>query len=325
MPESDGATGRIFEIQRFSIHDGPGIRTTVFLQGCPLRCVWCHNPEGRASSPLLSFQPDKCVGCGYCFRVCPRSAHQMLDGAHVLDRERCAACGSCAAECYARALELVGGEATVEEVLTEVLADRPFYETSGGGMTLSGGEPLIQIDFAAALLRAARRENLHCCVETCGFVPFFRLEGVLPFVDLFLYDLKDMDDGRHVEFTGGSSARIIENLGRLHDRGACIRLRLPLIPGYNDRDDHFAAVADLVHSLPGLAGVELMPYHRLGTSKLPRFGLEQGDEVTPPAAAAVDRWIDRFADLGVDLLNRRSGETVKTSSSRKSSSHVSRR
>ncbi len=148
----------MFDIQRFSIHDGPGIRTTVFLKGCPLRCVWCHNPEGQGGEPLLSFVPSRCVACGFCVRACPRQAHQMGPDGHRLDRARCVVCGACAAECYAGALEVIGRDMTVAEVMEEVLADRPFYATSGGGLTLSGGEPLSQADFAAALLEAARGE-----------------------------------------------------------------------------------------------------------------------------------------------------------------------
>jgi pyruvate formate lyase activating enzyme len=316
MPEP---TGRLFEIQRFSIHDGPGIRTTVFFQGCPLRCLWCHNPEGRATGPLLSFQEDRCVGCGHCFRACPQHAHGMEDGQRVLARDECVVCGLCAAGCPARALELIGREFTIDEVLDEALPDRPFYETSGGGLTLSGGEPLYQIDFAVRLLEAAGQAGLHCAVETCGFVPFPHLERVLPRVDLFLYDIKETDANRHVEYTGVAHRRILDNLRRLHARGARIRLRLPVIPGHNDRPDHFAEAAGLVRSLPSLEGVELMPYHRLGTSKLSRLGLGKGPDVEPPASATVDAWIDQFARLGVRLLNRKQSDLL---SSRKSTAHA---
>jgi pyruvate formate lyase activating enzyme len=302
-------SGRIFEIQRFSIHDGPGIRTTVFMQGCPLRCLWCHNPEGIPAQSLVSFQPDKCIGCGQCFRACLHHAHSMVEDRHALDRRLCVACGTCMEGCYARALELVGRQATVAEVVAEVLRDRPFYETSGGGMTLSGGEPTLQIDFAEALLRAAREEGLHCCVETCGSAPPGHFERLLPLVDLFLFDLKETDEARHREFTGAPIGRILENLHLLHDRGAHVVLRLPLVPDYNARDEHFAAVAELAHSLPRLEGVELMPYHRLGTSKLDRLGLDppRRVEVPPPDAATLEAWIGRFAALGVEVLNHKPG------------------
>ncbi len=297
--------GRVFDIQRFSIHDGPGIRTTVFVKGCPMRCTWCHNPEGIGTESVLSFIPDRCIGCGYCHRVCPRGAHAMVDDVHVLDRGKCRACGTCAAECYAGALEIIGYEITAAEALAKVLRDRPFYETSAGGMTISGGEPLMQIDFTEALLTAAREEGLHCCLETCGYADWPRLERIADLVDLFFYDLKDMDDARHVEVTGLSNELILANLRRLHDRGAEIVLRLPIVPGCNDRDDHFSAVAALTRSMPKLRGVEIMPYHRLGEGKRERLGLpastmgrtSNSDELLP-------RWIERFRELGVEVVNQ---------------------
>jgi pyruvate formate lyase activating enzyme len=298
-------TGRIFEIQRFSIHDGPGIRTTVFMKGCPMRCIWCHNPEGISSKPDLSFLPEKCIGCGACFRLCRNEAHRIEERpspdpqkagqtlqVHVLDRTRCVVCGACTTECYAKALELAGREVTVDEVIGEVVRDRPFYETSGGGLTLSGGEPLFQIDFAEALLRRAKEEGLHCCMETCGFGEWGRLERLLPLVDLFLYDLKETDPDHHAEFTGVSNDLILRNLRALHERGATIRLRCPIIPGCNDRDEHFAGIASLAGELPNLEGVELMPYHRLGESKVGRFGFDRTGRPTPesPANGAVSGW-----------------------------------
>ena len=302
------ATGRIFEIQRFSIHDGPGIRTTVFLQGCPLSCLWCHNPEGRSGQALISFQPDKCIDCGYCFATCQQEAHQRQQGRHVIDRDACLTCGACTVECYSGALEKVGREAAVDEVLATVLEDEPFYALSGGGMTLSGGEPLCQFDFAQALLAAARERKIHTVVETCGAVPFAHLKKAAPFVELFLYDLTETDAERHREFTGMTNELVIENLKRLYQDvgGARIRLRLPLIPGYNDRPEHFAKVVDLVSLLPGLEGVEIMPYHRLGASKPDRFGLPAGIDLEPPSAATVDGWIEVFTRLGLPVVNRKS-------------------
>lgn len=313
MPDRAGKPiGRVFEIQRFSIHDGPGIRTTVFLQGCPLHCLWCHNPEGRAASSLLSYQADKCVACGECVRTCPRHGHLMLDGRHAFDRRVCAVCGRCAAVCPSGALELVGRQVTVDEVVQACLPDLPFYRDSGGGITLSGGEPLCQIEFATALLASARAAGLHCAVETSGAVPFDHLERVLPLVDLFLYDLKETDEARHREFTGASNPGIIDNLGQLCSRGARVRLRLPLIPGLNDRPDHFTAIAALVASLPPLDGVELMPYHRLGLAKRERLGLEDDPAlvIDPPSVAMIDGWIDSLADLGVTVLNRAASAAI---------------
>ena len=295
--------GRIFEIQRFSIHDGPGIRTTVFLKGCPLKCRWCHNPEGISPKPHLSFLPGKCIGCGYCLKACRRHAHRVVDGKHVLDRSLCQVCGECTKECYAGALELVGRDVTVGEVLDEVMRDKPFYLTSGGGMTLSGGEPLMQMDFTEALLKGARDERLHCCVETSGFAEFSQFERILSLVDLFLYDIKDIDDERHMQYTGVHNDVILRNVKKLHDHGAKVRLRLPIVPGWNDRDDHFRGVADLAKSMPNLDGIEIMPYHLLGTSKLDRMGFRRSEwiESRMPERETVERWISRFAELGVNV------------------------
>lgn len=299
-------TGIIFDIQRFSIHDGPGIRTTVFLKGCPLRCLWCHNPEGVSPQRHLSFLPATCIGCGYCVRVCPRQVHEIdPEKGHLLHRERCRVCGDCARGCYAKALEVVGRQVSVAEVLSEVLRDRAFYEASAGGMTLSGGEPLMQIDFTAALLGAARAEGLHTAVETCGHAPWEHLERILPDVDLFLYDVKETDPARHIQYTGAPCTLIQSNLRALHARGAHILVRLPLIPGLNDRPDHLDAVAELSRDMPGLQGFEIMPYHRLGTAKRERMGItEEGDhDFTAPDTEQVATWAENLRSRGVKVLN----------------------
>ena len=297
-------TGAIFDIQRFSIHDGPGIRTTVFFKGCPLNCAWCHNPEGISRAHLLSFRPALCIGCGYCFRTCPLQCHRMEDGKHFLERARCEACGRCAAECYAGALELVGREASVEGIMREVLRDKAFYDNSGGGLTLSGGEPLMQPDFAFALLGAAKDAGLHCCVETSGCAARASFDLVRPKVDLFLYDIKETDSARHVEFTGRPNDQILANLRHLHGEGANIILRLPMIPGYNDRPDHFDGIAALARDLPGLKGVEIMPYHQLGENKVERFAMNQSAraKAAAPEPGIVDDWVRELRRRGVNVL-----------------------
>jgi glycyl-radical enzyme activating protein len=308
MLESNSSTtrGMIFEIQRFSIHDGPGIRTTVFLKGCPLHCLWCHNPEGQSPNQQLSYLPAKCIACGSCAAACPYGAHRMVNGVHLFDRSLCQLDGACARECWPQALEMVGKQVTVEEVMAEVLRDLPFYQNSGGGITLSGGEPLAQLLFSRDLLGSARKYGLHTAVETCGFAPYGAFKEILSSVDLFLYDIKDMNNQRHMEFTGKPNTTILANLRQLHDAGAQIILRLPLIPGYNDQSDHFSALAELVKSLPHLAGVEIMPYHRLGSSKHERFGTVPTipAEILAAEPSVVAEWVNTLAELGVTTLNQ---------------------
>ena len=296
--------GMIFDIQRFSIHDGPGIRTTVFMKGCPLRCLWCHNPEGTSIEPGLSFLPDRCIGCGYCFRACPRSGHRMEDGKHILVRDECVVCGSCTEECYAGALEYIGREATVDEVLETVMRDQPFYETSGGGVTLSGGEPMMQIEFTEAILTESKARGLHTCVETSGHTQYEYIERIGSLVDLFLYDVKEMDNDRHIEYTGVPNTLLLANLQRLHDSGAAILIRVPMIPGLNDRPDNFQGLANLAARLPHIQGIELLPYHPLGVSKRERLGMEPDvSRPVSPDDAMVAGWIRTLRDLGANVIN----------------------
>ena len=289
--------GTIFDIQRFAVHDGPGIRTTVFLKGCPLKCLWCHNPESRETDAEISFLPEKCIGCSYCVRVCPNRCHLIENDEHLFNRDRCERCGLCTHQCYARALEIVGREATVGEVLDEVLKDRPFYETSGGGMTISGGEPMAQFEFTMALLAAAKENDLHTCLETCGCAPFEQYSRILRLVDIFMYDLKDVDTHRHQEHIGVGNELILENLKRIDDCGGTLILRCPIVPGFNDRQDHFSGIVAAANGLSNVLEIHVLPYHPLGRSKSTRIGKTYPLEDMPfPDEKSADAWIKRIQD-----------------------------
>jgi len=265
-------TGIVFDIQRFSLNDGPGIRTTVFLKGCPLHCLWCHNPESQEPRPEISFNPERCIACGYCVRVCPHGCHVMRDGRHVFERANCERCGLCTRECHAQALELIGKRMSVAEVIAEVVKDRAFYQTSGGGITLSGGEPLAQPEFTRELLAAASAERVRTAIETCGVAPAERFREILPHLDLVLFDYKETDPAKAKEFTGADTRQVFENLLALDSAGKSIILRCPIVPGLNDREDHFAGIAAVAAKLKHLVQVDILPYHPLGESKSARFG-----------------------------------------------------
>ncbi len=285
----EGLTGLIFGIQHFSIHDGNGVRTNVFFKGCPLNCLWCHNPEGISPDALLTFSANKCIGCGACFALCPQ-VHRMEGGVHVLDRAACTRRFACVEACPGQALERVGREMTVPELMEDLLRDLRYYKASGGGVTLSGGEPMMQFPFARAALEACREAGVNTAMETCGVAPTEHYEHILPLVDTFLFDMKESDPVRHLEYTGADNALILENLAFLSGRGARIILRCPIIPGLNDRREHFEYLAGLACLYSGIQGIELMPYHKLGTSKAERMGLKPQTPFSEPPAGATEGW-----------------------------------
>ena len=273
---ADGCEGRkmratIFEIKRFAVHDGDGIRTTVFFKGCPLECVWCHNPEGIKFRPELAFYENKCVSCGYCVSACPKKSHTLQDGYHNYDRMLCTGCGSCEEICPNGALKFYGKEMTVEELLPVLLEDKAFYDTSGGGVTLSGGECLMQADFCRELLATLKKEGIHTAVDTCGFVSGEALRKVMPYTDIFLYDLKAFDEEVHKCCTGHSNQIILKNLKALDDCGKDIEIRIPYVPEYND--DQMEKIAGFLSGLTHITKVRVLAYHNYAGSKYESLGM----------------------------------------------------
>ena len=253
----------VFDLQRYSVHDGPGIRTVVFFKGCPLRCQWCQNPEALRRRPELGFDLERCIDSRNCEKACPEEA--ILRGAKRIDRARCTMCGACVETCHAEALKLIGEELGEDELIAQVSRDRPFYEDSGGGVTLSGGEPLLQIDFVEKFCSRCREEGLSVTVETCGAVPFDSFRRILPFVDLILYDVKAIDPSLHKAWTGSNNEAILSNLERLRRSGISVIPRVPIVP------NHTALLSNLEQIAAHLEGsfpeVHLLPYHRWGESK----------------------------------------------------------
>jgi len=263
-------TGIIFNIQRYSIHDGPGIRTTVFLKGCPLNCWWCQNPESQLSGQEMVFWEDRCIGCGACALNCPSKAIQIKVGKPVTNKNRCDLCGECSRLCPAQAREIIGSKITVDEVIKEIEKDLIFYEESGGGVTFSGGEPLSQSGFLEILLEGCKEKKIHTAVDTSGYIPWKILERISSKVDLFLYDLKIMDDKRHKRYTGASNELILENLRRLSLIHSNIFVRFPVIPGINDNDQNIKGMGEFLSSLK-ITQIDLLPYHYIGIDKYRRL------------------------------------------------------
>lgn len=265
--------GMIFDIQRCSYHDGPGIRTTVFFKGCGLRCAWCHNPESFSAAPQLRFLRHLCTNCGACQASCLRGVHQVTAQTHMVEFQRCAACGTCVEHCPTGALSILGYEATVEDIMAVVRRDKPFYQTSGGGLTVSGGEPTAQGAFLQALLEAARAEGIHTCLETNGYIPVHTLEAILPLTDLFLLDYKLSEEEGLEPYTHASGPLWAHTLETLASRNKPVVLRMPVISGINDTPRHFERAARLRRQYPNIQALEIMPYHAIGAPKWEQLGM----------------------------------------------------
>lgn len=293
--------GTIFNIQRYSIHDGPGIRTAVFFKGCPLNCWWCHNPEGLDVKPQPMIWPQRCMFCGDCVKVCPKQAVTVDEHGPAIDRRRCRACGRCTEVCPTQALEMVGRRITVAELLQEVEKDRVFYDQSCGGVTFSGGEPLAQPEFLRACLRGAKKAGLHTVVDTCGHAPPQHVEAIMADVDLFLYDLKHMDTAEHRRLTGVDNGWILDNLQMLLAHGRPVRARFPLIPGLND-GDNVAATGIFLRDI-GVKYVHVLPYHGMAVDKYQRLGRESMTAAAQaPPEQIVDEAVARLEQYGLDVI-----------------------
>jgi pyruvate formate lyase activating enzyme len=293
-----GVLGRVFDIQGFTVNDGPGIRTEVFLKGCPLRCLWCHSPESQSFDPQVAWFEIRCIGvenCGRCLGECPtgalRKREVKLSQAGKaetqlvsIDRSTCDDCGKCAVICPARALSVAGTDMTIEEVMQRVEKDAPYCRKSGGGLTVSGGEPMVQHEFLMALLKKCKDKGFDTCLDTTGYTKWDRYLEILPYVNLFLYDLKHMDSRRHRELTGVSNELILENARRLACEGTDIQMRIPVIPGINDSDENLRASGAFCAEIgPAVRMVQLLPYHRLGVAKYERLQKKyELESIMPP-------------------------------------------
>ncbi len=304
--EEQAITGKIYDIQGFSVQDGPGIRTTVFLKGCPLRCPWCHSPESQSFQPQLSWMEMHCLGaenCGNCLKSCPRDALSpgklvvspaTQERKHVItiDRSKCVECGSCVEACLPKALYFCGKDYTVEEAVERVEKDRLFYEHSGGGVTLSGGEPLCQPQFSVAFLKACHERGLNTALDTTGYADSKWIDAILPYTDLFLYDLKHMDSKCHEEVIGVPNDRILDNAKRIAANGGKMQIRMPIIPGFNDGEAVIHKAGAFIRELgpEAVPTVQLLPYHAMGSTKYLRIDKEYTmDDVKPPS----DEWMQR--------------------------------
>lgn len=294
-------TGKIFDIKRFAVHDGNGIRTTVFFKGCPLKCIWCHNPEGISFESELQFVNKKCVGCGVCGDICPNDAHEFKDGIHTIDRDKCTRCGLCSKVCVTEALSPCKREFEADELVKILLEDAEFYRQSNGGVTMSGGECLCQADFCAEVMKKLKYHNIHCAVDTCGCVPRSEIDKVLPYTDVFLYDIKHISEEEHKKYTGQSNKLILENLQYIDYLGKEIEIRIPLIPTINDYA--IEDIALFLKDLRSVKRVKLLPYNNLAGSKYENIGMTNTmPNVNPPTDELMKFNAEKMRKYGINAV-----------------------
>lgn len=293
-------SGIVFNIQKFCIHDGDGIRTCVFLKGCPLRCIWCHNPESLEKAPELSFNKGNCSLCGKCLEAC--SARVIKNGSLTINRSNCIKCGKCTGLCLNDANEIIGKEMTTQQVLEEVIKDKIFYDTSGGGLTISGGEPSYQPQFTLELLSLAKKNGISVAIETCGIGSREFYEMAADLGTTFLFDIKCLDPAKHKRLTGADNTHILSNLQYLMEKGADIIIRLPLIPNCNDSDEDIASLCEFLNkNKKYYRYAELMPYHTLGTGKAEKLGATPDYIHASATNEEISRWRATFTTNGIDI------------------------
>ena len=295
--------GLTFDIHRFSLNDGPGIRTTVFLKGCYLKCEWCHNPESQSFKPQLSFNPEKCLHCFGCVNACPNYTHKIKDNKHFVDWTQCDLAGKCVEICPSGALKMIGANTDVEIVISEVLKDKKYYDKTGGGITISGGEPMAQFEFTKELVMQAKLKGIHTVLDTCGYGEQYLYKEILPYIDLFLFDYKFTDDKLHKEYTGVTNKEILANLNFLYHNGASIILRCPLIPDINDNEKHLLGIKKIIRKYPLLKLVEIMPYHNMGRDKSIRVGMGYKlSQIKNADENDKQRWLNYFAGEKLNVV-----------------------